>query len=339
MSAFDPKRTSLEIRGIAVLAVLRPSSLLRRALWRRVGRQRHPRVARFLPNGDARRRESRVREVADGNHDGPREAVVLPVDGRPAGRTEMKGQGVAAFSHPRPRRGLARDGNLLTLKARLVAHHGSGAALAGQAVTHRDARWLALDRQVQLPTAARGASAGHELSPIETSSAFSSHCDGTSVRFLSTAPAKNLTPGSVRKRGDVSVVPTGADLKSMYRLSLTPVLGQQLDVFKLQLCSCLGQHRAFSTFKPSLDSWDRGDDLNKCHHGENHGEPDHATRVGAAFLGGGFDRNPEPPHCLDWSALALHAFLSDLGELVVRQFSPFVRHCSPPCPGYGFQAL
>src|SRR5262245_24513912 len=165
MSAFDPKRTSLEIRGIAVLAVLRPSSLLRRALWRRVGRQRHPRVARFLPNRDARRRESWVGEVADGNHDGPREAVVLPVDSRPAGRTEMKGQGVATFSRPCPRRRLAGDGNLLALKARLIAHHGSGAALAGEAVTHRNARWLALDRQMQLAAAARRASAGHELSP------------------------------------------------------------------------------------------------------------------------------------------------------------------------------
>src|SRR5262245_2420680 len=162
MSAFDPKRTSSDVGRTAVF---RPSSLLRRALGRRVGRQRHPGMARFLPNGDARRRESRVREVADGNHDGAREAVVLPVDGRPTGRTEMKGQGVAAFSRPRPRRGLAGDGNLLTLKARLVAHHGSGAALAGQAVTHRDARWLALDRQVQLRAAARCASAGHELSP------------------------------------------------------------------------------------------------------------------------------------------------------------------------------
>jgi len=76
----------------------------------------------------------------------------------------MKGQGVAAISRPGPCRGLASDGNLITLKARLVAHHGSGAALAGQAVTHRDARWLALDRQMQLPAAARGASAGHELS-------------------------------------------------------------------------------------------------------------------------------------------------------------------------------
>src|SRR5262245_19583679 len=50
---------------------------------------------------------------------------------------------------------LAGDRNLLALKARLV--------LAGQAVTHRNVRWLALDRQVQLAAAARRASAGHEL--------------------------------------------------------------------------------------------------------------------------------------------------------------------------------
>src|SRR5262245_10845847 len=168
MSAFGPKRH----RGIAALAVLRQSSLLRRALGRRVGRQRHPGVARFLPNRDAWRRESRVGEVADGNHDGARKAVVLPVDGRPAGWTEMKGQGLAAFRRPRPRRGLAGDRkNLLTLKARLAAHNGSSAALAGQAVTHRNARWLALDRQVQLPAAAGGASSDHELSPRSASSA------------------------------------------------------------------------------------------------------------------------------------------------------------------------
>ena len=60
-------------------------------------------------------------------------------NGRPAGRTEMKGQAVAAISRPGPRRCLARDGDLLALKARLVADHSSGAALAGQAVTHCDA--------------------------------------------------------------------------------------------------------------------------------------------------------------------------------------------------------
>src|SRR5262245_57003616 len=109
MSGFDPKRTPSDFGGTAALAVLRPLSLLRSALGRCVGRQRHPGVARFLPNRDARRRESRVREVADGNRDGPREAVVLPVNGRPAVRTEMKGQGVAALSRRCPRRGLASN--------------------------------------------------------------------------------------------------------------------------------------------------------------------------------------------------------------------------------------
>jgi len=51
----------------------------------------------------------------------------------------MKGHGVATIRRPRPRLALTGDGNLLTLKARLVAHYSSGAALAGQAVTHGDA--------------------------------------------------------------------------------------------------------------------------------------------------------------------------------------------------------
>jgi len=73
----------------------------------------------------------------------------------------MKGEGVAAFGCPRPCRGLAGEGNLLTAKARLIADHGSGAALACQAVTQGDARGLALNGKVQLPAAASGASGGH----------------------------------------------------------------------------------------------------------------------------------------------------------------------------------
>jgi hypothetical protein len=51
----------------------------------------------------------------------------------------MKGQRVAAFSCPHPRCCLTGKGDLLAAKARLVADHGAGAALALQAVTHRDA--------------------------------------------------------------------------------------------------------------------------------------------------------------------------------------------------------
>jgi hypothetical protein len=63
----------------------------------------------------------------------------------------MKGQRVAAFRYPHPRRRLAGEGNLLSAEARLVADHGAGTALARQAAPHSDARWLALDRKVKLP--------------------------------------------------------------------------------------------------------------------------------------------------------------------------------------------
>jgi hypothetical protein len=54
-------------------------------------------------------------------------------------------QRVTAFGCPRPRRSLAREGNLLPTEARLVADHGAGAALALQAAAHGDARWFALN--------------------------------------------------------------------------------------------------------------------------------------------------------------------------------------------------
>jgi len=73
----------------------------------------------------------------------------------------MKGQYVAAFGSPHPRRSLTGEGDLLATEARLVADHTPGATLALQAVAHGDARWLALDRKVKLPAAAGGASGGH----------------------------------------------------------------------------------------------------------------------------------------------------------------------------------
>src|SRR5262249_39053113 len=138
------------------------SRLLGGALGRRVGWQGHPGMARLLPYRDGRRREIRVGEAADRNSDVSRETFALPVDGRAAYRTEMKGQLVAAFGAPHPRRRLTSKGNLLTGEARLIADHGAGAALALQAVAHGNARWFALDRQVKLPAAAGGAPSGHE---------------------------------------------------------------------------------------------------------------------------------------------------------------------------------
>ena len=87
---------------------------------------------------DGRRWEVRIGEVAERNGDVSRKAFTLPVDGGTACRTEMKGQRVAAFGRPHPRRGLTGKGDLLAAKARLVADHGAGAALALQAVAHGD---------------------------------------------------------------------------------------------------------------------------------------------------------------------------------------------------------
>jgi hypothetical protein len=73
----------------------------------------------------------------------------------------MKGQPVAAFGYPHPCCGATSEVDLLAAKARLIADHGSSAALALQAVTHRDARWFAFNRQLKLPTTAGGATGGH----------------------------------------------------------------------------------------------------------------------------------------------------------------------------------
>jgi hypothetical protein len=47
----------------------------------------------------------------------------------------------------------------------LVANHGSGAALALQAVTHRDARWFVLNRKAKLSAVAGGVSGRHGPAP------------------------------------------------------------------------------------------------------------------------------------------------------------------------------
>ena len=72
----------------------------------------------------------------------------------------MKGQRVAAFGCSRPHRSLAAEGDLLPAETRLVADHCTSAALALQAVAHRNARWFALNCKVKLPATAGGAS-GH----------------------------------------------------------------------------------------------------------------------------------------------------------------------------------
>src|SRR6516165_9001175 len=118
-------------------------------------------MAALLPHRDRRRRESRVGKGADGYRDVSGKAFVLPVNGRTACRTEMKGQHVAALGYSNPRRSFTCDGDLFAGKARLVAEHGAGAPLALEAVAHGDAHGLPFNREVELAAAAGGASGGH----------------------------------------------------------------------------------------------------------------------------------------------------------------------------------
>ena len=78
----------------------------------------------------------------------------------------MKGQRVAAFGCPRPRRSLTGEGDLFAAEARLVADHSARAALTRQAAAHGDAQWFALDRKVKLSAAAGRASSGHEVGSV-----------------------------------------------------------------------------------------------------------------------------------------------------------------------------
>ena len=68
----------------------------------------------------------------------------------------MKSHRVPAIGRPAPLRGFAGDGDLVIAVARLIADHGAGASLAGQAVAHGVARRLTFDREVELPAAAGG---------------------------------------------------------------------------------------------------------------------------------------------------------------------------------------
>ena len=78
----------------------------------------------------------------------------------------MKGQRVAAFGCPLPRRSLSGKGNLFAAEARLVAYHSARAALTRQAAAHGDARWFALDRKLKLSAAAGRVSGGHEVGSV-----------------------------------------------------------------------------------------------------------------------------------------------------------------------------
>jgi hypothetical protein len=58
-------------------------------------------------------------------------ALFFPEENSIAGRTEMTGHGVAAFGCSHPLYGFTGQPSLVAAKARLIANHGTGTALAG----------------------------------------------------------------------------------------------------------------------------------------------------------------------------------------------------------------
>lgn len=129
----------------------------------------------FLPHRNAGGGEAGIGEGADGYSDVPRKAFALPVDRGTAYRTEREGQRFAAFGAPLPHRSLTGEGDLIAAESGLVADDGSCAPLALQTVAHRDARWFALNRKIELPATAGRVSDAHS-SPLGANGIHKEEC-------------------------------------------------------------------------------------------------------------------------------------------------------------------
>ena len=120
-------------------------------------------MAQLFPYLDERCREIRIGKTANGNRDGFRKSCPLPVNGGAANRAEVEGQFIATFGVSCPRRRLTSKRDLTAMEACLVAEYCSCATLTFKAVTHRDARWFAVDGKVQLSATACGTARLHKF--------------------------------------------------------------------------------------------------------------------------------------------------------------------------------
>src|SRR5215470_9200855 len=170
-------RTATSVQAeqhLDLLQLTRASAPLRCTLWWCAGRELEPGVAGLFPNRDRGRGKTRICEVADGDGNVTGKALALHIYGGAAGRAEVEGDRVAALGGARPGSGFSGEINLLAAEDRLVADDGAGATLALQTVTHRDARGLALDGEVELAAAAGGVPGGHGVAPVSSCVAHSS---------------------------------------------------------------------------------------------------------------------------------------------------------------------
>ena len=107
----------------------------------------------FLPDRPRRRREGRIRERADRDGHHPRHGFRGVEHGRAAVRTEVEEGARPSF---------VRDTDELLRRAfGLDTEDASSSTLAGETVADRDSNRLALDREPELLTTARGASSAH----------------------------------------------------------------------------------------------------------------------------------------------------------------------------------
>src|SRR5688572_14405056 len=120
----------------------------------------------MVVNGDFRWRKVRIRECTHCDADSTGEAFFCVKDGRPAHRTESKPELRALVAGTHVLSGFAS--HLVRLgKAGERSEHTAGPLLAGEAVTNTDAARLAMNLNLQLPTATRRGARRHRLTPCE----------------------------------------------------------------------------------------------------------------------------------------------------------------------------
>jgi hypothetical protein len=126
-----------------------------------------PRVTATFPHRHARRRELRICKHAERNGDAPWSGTELPVHGRAATRTELKGHAAPGLNGADVRSARAGDADLFTLEPCLHAKRGARTALTGEAMTHRYSCRLTPAGNAHVATAAACCSLVHRcVSPV-----------------------------------------------------------------------------------------------------------------------------------------------------------------------------
>ena len=112
----------------------------------------------LFPHRDGGCGKIRIREAPNRDHDVAGKAFIFPEDSRTACGAEVIRYYVAALRSAAPGIRVTGKGNLFEAKARLVADHGAGTALAFQTMADSNAGWLAVNCESNLSATACGIS-------------------------------------------------------------------------------------------------------------------------------------------------------------------------------------